>query len=337
MIKTTSILLILVMLIAIPAGAMNISDNNGVISISGVAEAGIEAVPVVITNSQNDKVVYIGQIKVGVGGSYSFSYNIPTELSGTNVKITVMDTIDTQRTPTTLNNLSSPTPAPTQIITSPSTPGGGSGGGGGGFSAGSNTGNNFPVIPSEAGGNKNPAPPVKTLFSDLGQADWAREYIEKLSEKGIVSGFGDGLFRPNDNVTREQFVKMLVGALEKTDENATVAFFDVSSEEWYYEYIASAVKHGLVLGRGDGNFGIGDNISREDMAVMAVRAKDFNISGEIKPVLYSDDSWISEYARYSVYILKEANVMNGMTENTFEPKLSVTRAMAAKFICSLID
>ena len=79
-----------------------------------------------------------------------------------------------------------------------------------------------------------------TNFSDLGDAAWAESSVKYLASKGIISGKGDGRFYPNDTVTREEFVKIIVEAFKIYSNTATVEFEDVDSSRWSYGYIASA-------------------------------------------------------------------------------------------------
>lgn len=116
-------------------------------------------------------------------------------------------------------------------------------------------------------------PAGMSVFDDLTSAPWAAEAIEYLFSKDIVDGYGNGIYGVNDDVTREQFVKILISAL-KLDlyDDAEVSFKDVDQNAWYMTYIKSAVKLGIVNGISDNEFGVGQPISRQDMVVMANRA-----------------------------------------------------------------
>ena len=172
-------------------------------------------------------------------------------------------------------------------------------------------------------------------FSDLADSEWAVEAITALAGKGIVSGSGDGKFNPNNSVTREEFTKMTILAIGMYDSNAECDFSDVGKDEWYYSYIASAAERGIINGIGDGSFGTGTRITREDMAVIVKRAaeavgKSFT---QIKPISeFSDSYMIADYARDSIEELYCAGVINGVGGNAFAPTENCTRAQAAKII-----
>lgn len=171
---------------------------------------------------------------------------------------------------------------------------------------------------------------IKVIFTDIEHVAWAKESIISLAKKGILSGRGDGTFAPDDNVTRGEFCKMITLAFGIYDKAYECSFKDVSKDAWYYSYIASAKACGLVNGRDDGSFGANDTITREEMAAIALRAIKSSKASEAEK--FVDDSEISSYAKDAVYTLKSLGVMDGVGNNMFAPKESVTRAMAAKVI-----
>lgn len=180
----------------------------------------------------------------------------------------------------------------------------------------------------------------KSVFKDIAGVDWARESILALYQKGIVSGMTANTFAPDDNVTREQFTKMLIAAFELYDANAECDFDDADAEAWYYRYIASAVSQGIVFGISEDDFGVGENITREDMAVLAYRAlvaKGNKVVYDKSQIsTFTDDAEISEYAREAVYAMRGNGIMLGRGNNEFQPKAFATRAEAAKIIYSIM-
>lgn len=178
----------------------------------------------------------------------------------------------------------------------------------------------------------------QTGFSDINDAAWAKAYLTELVEKGIVNGYEDNTIRPNKVVSREEFLKMLVEALGLPKDVSANNFTDVSSSAWYSPYISTAVKHGISTGRGDGTFGIGENIKREDMAVMACRALEkLNINFSEKSISFSDKESISSYASESVSKLSSVNIIGGRDDGSFCPNDFATRAEAAKIICGIMN
>lgn len=180
-----------------------------------------------------------------------------------------------------------------------------------------------------------------TVFNDLEGVSWAEEEIVYLAENGIVSGKGNNLFCPNDYITREEFVAILVRAIIPQQQSAELSFSDVSPDAWYYDSIAKAVGAGVVNGISDDVFGVGANITRQDMAVMIDRIGIY-VSDEFEESLteydlFGDDNDIAEYAKSAVYKLRELEIINGIDEWNFAPTAYATRAQAAKMIYGLLS
>ena len=175
-------------------------------------------------------------------------------------------------------------------------------------------------------------------FDDLGSAPWAEESIEALADRGIINGVGGREFAPEKNVTREEFIKMLVNALQLDIDGMSSEFNDVDVNEWYYPYVSCGVSLGIIKGYDDNTFGIGDCITREDMAVMTERiltsAGYSSAAGE--KAEFDDGGEISEYAKDSVGLLRQAGLIKGDGNNMFNPRTFATRAESAHLIWNII-
>ena len=226
-----------------------------------------------------------------------------------------------------------------------STGSGGSGGSGGGSSGGGTGGGRSSVTSSEGAPllpgiqpSEQQAEEEPVAFTDLGTAEWARESIDTLSARGIVSGDGTGKFLPDQEVTRAEFVKMLLLALG-IEVEAGDSFSDVEEGAWYGPYLATAKRAGIAMGREDGTFGALETITREDMAVMTVRAADYaNVAFySIREVSFTDESQIEPYCADAVNLLAKAGILSGMPDGTFAPKSNLTRAQSAKIVCGILN
>lgn len=177
-------------------------------------------------------------------------------------------------------------------------------------------------------------------FDDIEGVDWASEAILALADKGIINGKAPNQFNPYDAITREEFVKILIGAMGyKPNDYLKNVFADADESDWFCKYINIAYDKGLVKGVGKDLFGVGENITREDMCVMlynALKLKISNISDEVK-VPFKDSDEISDYAKTAVGVLSEYGAINGVSEDEFQPKGNATRAQAAKVIYLVYD
>lgn len=229
--------------------------------------------------------------------------------------------------------LNSLIPEKTSETTTPSKPSGGGGGGGGigtvnrevkvdNTAKSDNTGN----ITSDA---------IK--FADIDSSHWAYDYVNKMVKSGVINGYEDNTFRPDGNITRAEFSKLIVKAFNIiTDKKAE--FSDVSADSWCYEYVSALAGCGIVNGVSDGEFAPNAVITRQDMAAMIYRAMKFvgySEKPEKEGVLFADSSDIAEYAKESVDYLAGLGIINGTDSNRFAPNDNATRAEAAKILSGL--
>ena len=200
---------------------------------------------------------------------------------------------------------------------------------GGGTSAGMTGGSsNIPTPPT----------PAKTpTFSDVPSNHWAYSYVTKLATNGTIGGYDDGSFKPNNNVTREEFVKMIIGATGLLSNSAQCDFADVSKDAWFYGYVASAFEKEIVSGVTDTSFGVGRNITRQDVAVIAARILTYMNAElpELNDVTLTDIDSVSDYAQESVKLLNGMGIIGGFDDGSFMPHNALTRAEAAAIISRL--
>jgi len=209
------------------------------------------------------------------------------------------------------------------------------GSGGGGSSGSSYT---VQITGAQAAVMQTPiTPPVS--FTDLGDAKWAEEAILAVAKEGIMVGRDKGVFAPNEAITREEFITILVRAYKLTDDTAIAHFSDVAEGQWYYKYIATAQKLGLTQGMGDGTFGVGKNISRQEMVTLLYRFAVYmgiTLKQDMEFTTFTDSDAIAEYARPAVEAMVKAGIIKGMN-GAFAPEQNATRAMAAQVLYNLLQ
>ena len=178
------------------------------------------------------------------------------------------------------------------------------------------------------------------LFTDIGKASWAREAINGLAAAGVINGKSDTEFAPNDNVTRAEFAKILMGTFGlASNAYTTSSFRDVPTDAWYFEYVESAYNLGIITGVGNGTFAPDALITRQDMAVMVARAAEMagkTISEVSEAKDFADSGNIADYAKAPVDTLVKGGVINGMSDTEFAPLANATRAQAAKILYNFL-
>lgn len=215
-------------------------------------------------------------------------------------------------------------------------PSGGSGGSGGsGVSGGGRGYEDGYAIREET--NDTPKPDI--AFADCGTSHWAYPYVNEMKTDGIISGYDDGNFYPDQQVKREEFVKMAVMASGLYEKDAACDFEDVPQDAWYYGYIASAHHANVINGVGEKTFGIGQEMKREDVAVIVCRILNmFQVPEENRDALtdaekdFTDGADIDDYAKDSVAVLAEMKILRGFEDGSFRPQDCLTRAEAAKIL-----
>ena len=174
-------------------------------------------------------------------------------------------------------------------------------------------------------------------FEDAAEAEWAKEALLFLKTKNIMVGY-ENKVRPNANITRAEFTKLLVSCFDLQKRNS-FSFADAEGK-WYREYAEIAAGNGIVNGYEDGLFNGEECITREMMAVMLKRVIDFKnveLYNQNTTTKFVDETQISDYARDSVMFLYEKGIIMGMGNNIYAPSLSVTRAQAAQVLYNVLN
>lgn len=183
----------------------------------------------------------------------------------------------------------------------------------------------------------NPAPitppvQISPVFSDVTNNHWAQKPIEFLKEKGWINGYEDGTFRPDNNITRAEYTKLILTVFG-IKEGGDADFNDVSKDSWYAPFVAAAKANGIINGT-DGNFMPENKLTRQDAAVIICRL--LNKTSDGTPD-FADAHLIADYAAPSVAYLADLGVINGYSDNTFKPQGYITRAEISKIIYTLYE
>ena len=174
-------------------------------------------------------------------------------------------------------------------------------------------------------------------FTDVPKSYWAFEYIMEMVNRGVISGYPNGYFYPDNTITRAEFAKImcLASGMEINPINNT-SYKDVSTNDWYAPYI-EAGKYYLsgYVSDGEKYYLPENNALREDIAVALVKLKGYNTSiydESILKSMFTDYQSISQGARKYISIAIENGFISGYDDNTFRGQNTVTRAEAATLL-----
>ena len=158
------------------------------------------------------------------------------------------------------------------------------------------------------------------------QGHWAQNTINKWVDKGDISGYPDGTFRPNNMITRAEFVVLVNNAMGYS-KSGYAYFSDVPNHYWGKNAIQTGVAAGYISGDGDGTFRPNDPVTRQEAAAMISRILGLK-QNDSRAYRYTDSYAISNWAKGVVGAVSEAGIMAGYPDGSFGPNKVLTRAEA---------
>ena len=191
-------------------------------------------------------------------------------------------------------------------------------------------------------------------FTDVPQDAWYYPVVKEAYEKGITNGVTRTTFEPNATVTREQFLVMLFRAADVrldwihqvvSDPSdmffSAMGFADVAKGEWYTDAVYAAWVMEVTNGVDAAHFGVGQPITREQMATLAERFMEVRFHAALKAAehpapAFSDTNQISSWAKDAAEAMRISGVMQGDEQQRFCPQNNATRAEAAAVILRLV-
>lgn len=177
------------------------------------------------------------------------------------------------------------------------------------------------------------APTIKKVFSDVTTTEWYGKEIEYLYSKGIVTGYENNQFLPNQQVTRAEAITMIGRALEYDGIKLSTRYPDVLGEHYASGYIEKASEEKIINGYLDGRFKPNASIIRADVATMLQRSYGYSTA---EMTGFSDVS-INQYYTAPIYALQANQITDGYPDGTFKPLQTITRAEFAVFLARVLD
>lgn len=180
-------------------------------------------------------------------------------------------------------------------------------------------------------------------FADVAK-HWAKDSIDNMGSRLIISGVGGNNFDPNRDITRAEFAAIMVRALGLAPDASQNTFSDVSDSKWYSGYVGTAASYGIITGTDVDTFAPNAKITREQAMTMVARAMaitglDATAAGmDASAALagYADTAKISSYAQAGITACLNTGVVTGKTADTISPKNNITRAEVAVIIERLL-
>ncbi len=172
-----------------------------------------------------------------------------------------------------------------------------------------------------------------TKFSDVKENDWFYSYVTALASKGIITGYPDGTFAPQGNITRAEFIKLLVECMDY-DLTENAVFDDVTAKDWYYTYVSAAADNKVLSVEDYGKEFKGDEkITREEVAALIIKATGVETGKYATPYADTDDKNI--VALYTICLMQGS--LDGKGNRYFYPESNITRAEVSAVFTRLLE
>lgn len=177
---------------------------------------------------------------------------------------------------------------------------------------------------------------VADVSTDI-KGHWAETQITSLVEKGIVSGYTDGTFRPDNTITRAEFMTLSNRAFAYKAQ-ADISYTDVNISDWFYEEVAKAKAAGYISGYEDGTMKPNNQISRQEVAIIVAKIKNLNVAADSATLAkFTDAASIPDWSRGAVSAIVKAGYVAGYPDGTFKPTNPITRAEAVIILFKAMD
>lgn len=182
----------------------------------------------------------------------------------------------------------------------------------------------------------------KYRFTDVPSNFWAYESITKMTKEGIMSGYRNGTFKPNDPLSREEAASLFSNMIGDTPSIMLASSFsDITSDRWSSLAIESVARANIISGYGDNTYRPEQYMSRQEFAVVADKFLHYQGYRTEDPtaldtIHFSDQKFIAPWAQSSVRELALLRFINYSTKGLFNPEKYITRGEAAEITYRLL-
>lgn len=165
-----------------------------------------------------------------------------------------------------------------------------------------------------------------TTFKDVPKTHSMYKHITSMKQKGIISGYSDGTFRPNQGVTRKQVIAMASKATQLKPVRKGKEFKDVKKSDPNYKRVQLAYRAGIIDGKSNGKFGLNDKVTRAEMSKILVKTFKLKLQ---KGYIFNDITKSNSYKDYAATLYAKGIISEN--KGKFEANKVVTRAEYAAF------
>lgn len=165
-----------------------------------------------------------------------------------------------------------------------------------------------------------------TTFKDVPKTHSMYKHITAMKQKGIISGYSDGTFRPNQGVTRKQVIAMASKATQLKPVRKGKEFKDVKKSDPNYKRVQLAYRAGIIDGKSNGKFGLNDKVTRAEMSKILVKTFKLKVQ---KGYIFNDIKKTHAYKDYAATLYAKGIISEN--KGKFEANKVVTRAEYAAF------
>lgn len=180
---------------------------------------------------------------------------------------------------------------------------------------------------------------VLAAFSDVSEEDWFAEAAEYVESHGLFKGTDQGIFSPDETMTRGMFVTA-VCRMDRSQNGSfpDSGFLDVSSDSYYATAVNWAKSIDIIQGTSETEFSPEEPITREQLCTLMCRYAEYltySLPQTVAPAAFTDQADISEYALASVEAAQQAGLVDGYPNGSFLPQATATRSEVAAIILRL--
>lgn len=181
-------------------------------------------------------------------------------------------------------------------------------------------------------------------FKDV-EKHWAKEAVNDMGSRMIISGIGSGAFEPDREITRAEFVTIVIKALGIKPGEGSHSFKDVSNSDWSAGYIKTAYDLKLISGYSNDQFGPEEKITREQAMVIIAKAMEItalNVDTSTEETMrllsgFTDGEDIADYAKRGTVLCIKAGIVSGRSDHLMAAKDNISRAEIAAMVRKLLQ